>query len=189
MKAANNNMIVSSVKSSSSNTNKVTRQELASSCFGRVEKTTTSTLSTPYTPPHPGRRRPTPTSTACVWEDFSEYSLSIYDEDDDTSEVDEEDTATLSLLSNYDNDKSSSSSLTSNTNTNEPRPGSLLELILKEDMPKISGCNYTQKMRKRRGSLMQERIIDEFELLKLQYGGNRNKGNEESLLDCSHRTR
>ena len=57
-------------------------------------------------------------------------------------------------------------------------------------MPKISGCGVPMKLR-RRGS-MQERIIDnvnEFELLKLQYGGNRNKGNEESLLDCSHRTR
>lgn len=169
-------MIVSSVKSSSSN-NKATPQELANSCFGRVEKIT-STLLTPYTP-HPGRRRPTPTSTACVWEDFSEYSLSICDEDDTSKVDDEEDTAAATLsstsrLSNYDK---SSSSLTSNAI--EPRPGSLLELILKEDTPKLSGCNYTQKMRKRRGSLMQERVIDnvnEFELLKLQYGGYRKQG-------------
>jgi len=168
-------MIVSSVKSSSSN-NKATRQELANSCFGRVEKIT-STLLTPYTP-HPGRRRPTPTSTACVWEDFSEYSLSICDEDDTSKVDDEEDTAaTLSSTSRLSNYDKSSSSLTSNAI--EPRPGSLLELILKEDTPKLSGCNYTQKMRKRRGSLMQERVIDnvnEFELLKLQYGGYRKQG-------------
>ena len=197
--SSNTNMIISS-----SGHSKSRRREFASSCQGRVENNDEPS-STPYAP-HPGRFRPTlSSSSSAQWEDFSDYSLSCcddYDDDYENGTLEEEDEEFFSQSLDSILEENNNKDTTDDTEQQQPRRGSLLELILKEDTPTISGCD-APKMR-RRGS-MQERVIEDismFQLLELQYGKGKKKsprelsgssclegGNEKKdLLDISHRT-
>ena len=199
MMSSNNNMIISSSGQSKSRR----RREFASSCQGRVENNDEPSSSTPYAP-HPGRFRPTlSSSSSAQWEDFSDYSLSCCDDYDDdengTLEEEDEDFFSQSLDSIFE--ENNNKDTTTDTEQQQPRRGSLLELILKEDTPTISGCD-APKMR-RRGS-MQERVIEDismFQLLELQYGKGKKSPREligsscleigdekKDMLDISHRT-
>ena len=203
MMSSNNNMIIIS-SSVNNGQSKSRRREFASSCQGRVENNDEPS-STPYAP-HPGRFRPTTlsSSSSAQWEDFSDYSLSCCDDydDDENGTLEEDEEFFSQSLDSILEENNSKDTTTDDTEQQQPRRGSLLELILKEDTPTISGCD-APKMR-RRGS-MQERVIEDismFQLLELQYGKGKKKSPRElsgsscldggdekkDLLDISHRT-